>query len=275
VYVLILPAFGILGAVLPTFARKPLFAYKTCVGAILSLAVLGMIVWAHHQYTVGMSRGAMEYFMIVTIIISIPIGLLVFNYLLTIWRGAMTFETPMLFALSVIVLFGFGGLTGVMLAVIPADLQYQDSMFVVAHFHYVLLPGAFFGLVAGVLYWLPKWTGHMYDERLAKWFFWLAFIGFNLTFFVQHFLGLAGMPRRIIDYNVQFAEFNFISSVGAFIFGASHLIFLWLVIKCIRGGKKATDEVWEGTTVPGNRGLEWTLPSPPPFHTFTTAPKVG
>jgi len=276
VYVLVLPAFGILGSILPTFARKPLFGYKSCVGAILTLSWLAMIVWAHHQYTIGMSRGAIEYFMIVTIIISIPIGLLVFNYILTLWKGSMSFETPMLFAISVLILFSFGGLTGVMLAVIPADLEYHDTMFVVAHFHYVLIPGAFLGLVAGVFYWLPKWTGNMYDERLGKLFFWMAMVGFNMTFFVQHFVGLAGMPRRIIDYSVQFAEFNMVSSIGAFIFGASHLVFLYVVIKCVRGKpkEKLSNKVWDGANAPGNEGLEWHTESPPAFHTFTTAPKI-
>jgi cytochrome c oxidase subunit 1 len=156
-----------------------------------------------------------------------------------------------------------------MLAVVPADMQYHDSMFVVAHFHYVLMPGAVFGLFAGVFYWLPKWTGHMYDERLGKIFFWINVTGFNLTFFPQHFLGLAGMPRRIIDYNVMFTEFNVISSIGAMIFGFSHLLLLYIVIKTIRGGEPATSQVWEGA-----RGLEWEVASPPPFHTWETPPLI-
>jgi len=216
-----------------------------------------------------MSLGAVKYFMIGTIIISIPVGLMIFNYIATMWRGAMTFETPMLFAVAILLMFTFGGLTGVMLAVVPADLQYQDSMFVVAHFHYVLLPGAVFGLFAGVFYWLPKWTGHMYDEKLAKIFFWVNVISFNVTFFPQHFLGLAGMPRRIVDYNAMFTEFNVVSSLGAFVFGLSHLLLLYIIIKTVRGGRKAEAKVWEGA-----QGLEWQLPSPPPFHSWTTAPQV-
>jgi cytochrome c oxidase subunit 1 len=157
-----------------------------------------------------------------------------------------------------------------MLAVVPADMQYQDSMFVVAHFHYVLMPGAVFGLFAGIFYWLPKWTGHMYDEKLGNIFFWVNVISFNITFFPQHFLGLAGMPRRIIDYNVMFTEFNFVSSVGAMVFGLSHLLLLYIVIKTIRGGKQASARVWEGA-----KGLEWELPSPPPFHSWTTAPQLA
>ncbi len=269
VYILILPAIGALGQVIPAFSRKPLFGYPSMVGGMLVIATLGMVVWAHHQYTVGMSLGAVNYFMIGTILISIPVGLIIFNFIATMWRGAMTFETPMLFALAMVLLFSFGGMTGVMLAVIPADMQYHDSMFVVAHFHYVLIPGAIYGLFSAVFYWLPKWTGHMYNEKLAKIFFWTNVIGFNLTFFPQHFLGLAGMPRRIIDYNAIFAEFNYISSIGSFIFGLSHLLFLYLIIQTIRGGKQAEARVWEGA-----KGLEWEVPSPPPFHSWETAPQI-
>jgi cytochrome c oxidase subunit 1 len=270
VYVLLLPSIGVLAHVIPTFARKPLFGYRSMVGAMLAVASIGMVVWAHHQYTIGMSLGAVSYFMIGTIIISIPVGLMIFNLIATMWRGAMSFETPMLFAVAIVLMFTFGGLSGVMLAVVPADMQYHDSMFVVAHFHYVLMPGAVFGLFAGVFYWLPKWTGHMYDERLAKIFFWINIIGFNLTFFPQHFLGLAGMPRRIIDYNVMFTEFNMISSIGAMIFGLSHLLFLYIIIKTIRGGKKAACKVWEAA-----EGLEWEVESPPAFHTWSTPPKIS
>jgi len=270
VYILILPSLGVLASIIPTFARKPLFGYKSLVGAMIAIMAIGMVVWAHHQYTVGMSLGAVSYFMIGTIIISIPVGLMIFNYMATMWRGSMTFETPMLFAVAILLMFSFGGLTGIMLAVVPADMQYHDSMFVVAHFHYVLLPGAVFGLFAGVFYWLPKWTGNMYDEKLAKIFFWTNIISFNITFFPQHFIGLAGMPRRIIDYNVMFTEFNVVSSIGAFVFGLSHLLFAYIIIKTIRGGKRAEAKVWEGA-----KGLEWDLPSPPPFHSWTTPPQLA
>jgi cytochrome c oxidase subunit 1 len=269
VYILILPSIGILSHVIPTFARKPLFGYHSMVGAMLAVASIGMVVWAHHQYTIGMSLAAVNYFMIGTIIISIPVGLMIFNFIATMWRGSMTFETPMLFAAAIILTFTFGGLSGVMLAVVPADMQYHDSMFVVAHFHYVLLPGAVFGLFAGVFYWLPKWTGHMYDEKLAKIFFWTNVISFNITFFPQHFLGLAGMPRRIIDYNVMFTEFNVVSSIGGILFGLSHLLLLYIIVKCIRGGEPAPARPWEGA-----EGLEWEVPSPAPFHTWETAPEV-
>jgi cytochrome c oxidase subunit I len=269
VYVLLLPSMGLLAQIIPTFARKPLFGYHSTVFSMLGIGAIGMFVWAHHQYTIGMSLEAVSFFMTGTILISIPVGLLMFNFFATMWRGAMTFETPMLFAVAIVLMFTFGGLTGVMLAVIPGDIQYHDTYFVVAHFHYTLLPGALFGLYAGLFFWLPKWTGVMYDETLAKWFFWLTVIGFNITFFPQHFLGLAGMPRRIVDYAAQFAEFNLISSIGSFLFGLSHLLLLYIVIKTIRGTKGASDKVWEGA-----EGLEWTLSSPPPFHTWETAPEI-
>jgi len=273
VYVLLLPSIGVLGLVIPTFSRKPLFGYKPLVYFMGFLFALGLVVWAHHQYTIGMSLAVTTYFMIGTILISIPIGLMIFNFIFTMWRGSMTFETPMLFAIAIILMFSFAGVTGVMLAVVPADLQYHDTYFVVAHFHYALIPGAVFGLYAGVFYWLPKWTGHMYDETLGKIFFWWTTLSFNLTFFPQHFSGLAGMPRRIVDYNIQYIEFNQISSIGAFAFGLSHLLFLYIIIKTVKGGKEATAKPWEGSQI-GTPGLEWSLPSPPPFHSYTTPPEV-
>jgi len=269
VYVLLLPSMGILAQLVPAFSRKPLFGYHSTVGSMIAIGAIGMLVWAHHQYTIGMSLTVVSYFMIGTILISIPVGLIIFNLVMTMWRGSMTFETPMLFAVAIILMFTFGGLTGVMLAVIPGDIQYHDSYFVVAHFHYVLIPGALFGLYAGIFYWLPKWTGNMYDERLGKLFFWTTTISFNITFFPQHFLGLAGMPRRIIDYNMIFTEFNMLSSIGGFLFGASHLLFLYLIIKTIRGGEPAKPRVWEGA-----KGMEWELTSPPPFHSWTDAPEI-
>jgi len=168
------------------------------------------------------------------------------------------------------VLGGIGGFSGVVLALVPVDIQLQDTYYVVAHFHYVLFSGAAMSIMGGIYYWLPKWTGHLYDERLGKWHFWLTAIAFNVTFFPMHFLGLAGMPRRIPDYALQFADFNMIASLGAFVLGASQLLFLYTVVKCIRGGKPAGDRPWDGADT-----LEWTLPSPPPYHSFTTPPKVG
>jgi len=269
VYIMILPAFGIISEIIPTFSRKRLFGYTSMVYATASIAFLSFIVWAHHMFTTGMPLGASLFFMYATMVIAVPTGIKVFNWVSTMWRGSMTFETPMLFAISFVVLFTIGGLSGVMLAIVPADFQYHDTYFVVAHFHYVLVTGAVFAIMAATYYWLPKWTGYMYDERLGKIHFWASTISVNVLFFPQHYLGLAGMPRRIPDYSVQFAEFNLISSIGGFAFGFAQLIFVWVVVKCVRGGEKASARVWDGA-----RGLEWTVPSPAPLHTFDTPPIV-
>jgi cytochrome c oxidase subunit I len=269
VYIMILPAFGIVSEIIPTFARKPLFGYSAMVYATASIAFLSFIVWAHHMFTVGMPLAGQLFFMFTTMLIAVPTGVKVFNWVATMWRGAMTFETPMLFALGFVFLFTIGGFSGLMLAIAPADLQYHDSYFVVAHFHYVLVPGSVFALMAGAYYWLPKWTGHMYNETMGKVHFWVSAISVNLTFFPMHFVGLAGMPRRIPDYATQFADFNAIASVGAFLFGFSQLLFVYNIWRCVKGGKKATAGVWEGS-----HGLEWTVPSPAPLHTFDTPPVV-
>lgn len=269
VYIMILPAFGVISQILPTFTRKHLFGYASMVYATCSIALLSFIVWAHHMFTTGMPIAGELFFMYATMLIAVPTGVKVFNWVATMWKGAMTFETPMLFTLAFIFLFTCGGFSGLMLAITPADFQYQDTYFVVAHFHYVLVPGAVFSIMAAAYYWLPKWTGHYFNETLAKTHFWLSFISINITFFPMHFLGLAGMPRRIPDYALQFADFNRIVSIGGFIFGASQLLFLYIVIQTIRGGKKATAQVWEGA-----EGLEWTLPSPAPYHTFSTPPVI-
>ena len=269
VYIMILPAFGIVSTVIPTFARKPLFGYSSMVYATASIAILSFIVWAHHMYTVGMPVAAQLFFMYSTMLIAVPTGVKVFNWIATMWQGSMTFETPMLFSIGFVALFTLGGFTGVVLAMVPVDIALQDSYYVVAHFHYVLVSGSLFALFSGAYYWLPKWTGYMYDESLGKWHFWMSMIGFNITFFPQHFLGLAGMPRRIPDYALQFADFNMISSIGGFIFGISQLLFVVVVIKCARGGAKAGNKPWEGADT-----LEWTIPSPAPYHTFATPPVV-
>ncbi len=267
VYIMILPAFGIVSEIIPTFSRKPLFGYESMVYAVASIAFLSFIVWAHHMFTVGMPLAGELFFMFTTMLIAVPTGVKVFNWTATLWKGSITFETPMLFALAFLFLFTIGGFSGVMCAIVPADFQYQDSYFVVAHFHYVLVTGAAFAIMGAVYYWLPKWTGHMYNETLAKWHFWMSTIWVNVLFFPQHFLGLAGMPRRIPDYPVQFTDLNQLSSIGGFLFGASQLLFLAGVIICIRGGQKAADKPWEGA-----KGLEWHLSSPPPYHSFTTPP---
>ncbi|UCE75773.1 MAG: cytochrome c oxidase subunit I [Gammaproteobacteria bacterium] len=269
VYIMILPAFGVVSQIIPTFARKRLFGYSSMVYATASIAFLSFIVWAHHMFTVGMPLTGELFFMYATMLIAVPTGVKVFNWVSTMWKGAMTFETPMLFALGFVVMFTIGGFSGLMLAITPIDFQYHDTYFVVAHFHYVLVTGSLFSLFAAAYYWLPKWTGNMYDEKLGKLHFWLSTIFVNILFFPQHFLGLAGMPRRIPDYSVQFAEFNQISSLGGFAFGLTQLLFVYIIWKTVRGGAKATDRVWEGA-----EGLEWTLSSPPPYHSFETAPEV-
>jgi len=267
VYILILPAFGIVSEIIPTFSRKPLFGYEAMVYATASIAFLSFIVWAHHMFTVGMPLAAQLFFMLSTMLIAVPTGVKVFNWTATMWKGSLSFEPPMLFALAFLFLFTIGGFSGLMLAMVPADYQYQDTYFVVAHFHYVLVPGTIFGIMAGVYYWLPKWTGHMYDLKLARWHFWLSAIFVNVLFFPQHFLGLAGMPRRIPDYAVQFTDWNRVSSIGGFGFGLAQLLLPYIVWKCVRGGVPAGDRAWEGA-----HGLEWELSSPPPFHSWTTPP---
>ena len=269
VYILILPSFGVISSIVPTFARKPLFGYASMVYATGSIAFLSFIVWAHHMFTVGMPLAGELFFMFATMLIAVPTGVKVFNWVATMWRGAMTFETPMLFALGFIIMFSIGGFSGLMLALAPVDFQYHDTYFVVAHFHYVLVPGSIFAIMAAVYYWLPKWCGNMYSEGLGKLHFWLSTIFVNLTFFPMHFVGLAGMPRRIPDYALQFSDYNMMASIGAFGFGFAQLIFLYLVIKAIRSGEKATSQVWENA-----EGLEWTLASPAPYHSFTTPPVV-
>ncbi|HEY9033233.1 MAG TPA: cytochrome c oxidase subunit I, partial [Pseudomonadales bacterium] len=270
VYIIILPAFGVISEIIPTFSRKPLFGYASMVYATAAIAFLSFIVWAHHMFTVGIPVTGELYFMWATMLIAIPTAAKVFNWITTMFKGSITFETPMLFAIAFVFLFTIGGFTGLMLSIAPVDFQYHDSYFVVAHFHYTMVAGAIFSMSAAVYYWLPKWTGKMYDETMGKVHFWVSFIGFNLTFFPQHFVGLAGMPRRIPDYALQFADFNMMSSIGAFIYGGSQLIFLYNVIKTIKSGTPATaDKTWEGAN-----GLEWTVPSPAPYHTFSTPPQV-
>jgi len=268
VYVLILPAFGIMSEIIPTFSRKKIFGYDFMVYAICAIALLSFVVWAHHMFTSGIPLGAELVFMYTTMLIAIPTGVKVFNWVATMFRGSITFETPMLFAIAFVVMFSFGGFSGLMLSIVPSDFQYHDTYFVVAHFHYVLVPGAIFGLMAAVYYWLPKWIGKMYNERMGKVHFWLSAIFLNVTFFPMHFLGLAGMPRRIPDYALQFTDFNMVCTIGAFVFGFSQLLFVYNVIWAIRKGRPTTDRVWEGS-----HGLEWTLSSPPPYHSFSEPPK--
>ena len=270
VYILILPSFGIISQVIPAFARKPLFGYHSMVLATCAIGILSCAVWAHHMFTVGMPVAGQLWFMYASLLIAVPTGVKVFNWIATMWEGSLTFETPMLFAVGFLFVFVVGGCTGVIMALAPVDIQLHQTYYIVAHFHYTMVAASLFALFAGTYYWLPKWTGYMYDEQLGRWHFWLSIIFFNITFFPMHFLGLAGMPRRIPDYPLQFADLNMIASIGAFGFGLSQLLFLYAVIKCIRGGPKASAQVWDGA-----KGLEWTVPSPAPHHTFETPPVIA
>jgi cytochrome c oxidase subunit 1 len=269
VYIMILPAFGIVSEIIPTFSRKPLFGYQAMVYATAAIAFLSFIVWAHHMFVVGMPLGGELYFMFATMLISIPTGVKVFNWVTTMWRGSLTFEAPMLWAISFVVLFTIGGFSGLMLAIVPADFQYHDTYFVVAHFHYVLVTGALFAIIAAIYYWWPKWTGRMYSETLAKIHFWWTMVFVNVLFFPQHFLGLAGMPRRIPDYNVVFADWNLVSSIGAFGMFITPFFMAFLLLHSKKHGAKAEARAWEGA-----KGLEWTVPSPAPHHTFEKPPVI-
>jgi cytochrome c oxidase subunit 1 len=272
VYIMILPAFGMISEIIPAFARKRLFGYTSMVYAIAAIATLSMIVWAHHMFTVGMPVTGQLFFMYGTMLIAIPTGVKVFNWTATMWRGSMSFETPMLWAVGFIFVFTIGGFTGVIPAVVPVDTQIQDTYYIIAHFHYVLVAGSLFAIYGAFYYWSPKWTGYMYSETRGKIHFWWSMISFNVAFFPMHFLGLAGMPRRYADYPMQFANFNMIASIGAFFFGAAQLyFFLAVALPLMRGkGAKAPQRPWEGAVY----GLEWELPSPAPFHSFTTPPKL-
>ena len=269
VYIMILPAFGIVSQVISTFSRKPIFGYLGMVYAMVSIGFIGFIVWAHHMFTVGMSADLRAYFMLATIIIAVPTGIKIFSWIATMWGGSLTFETPMLFAIGFVFLFTLGGVTGVILANAGIDTVMHDTYYVVAHFHYVLSMGAMFGIFAGIYYWFSKMTGRQYNEFFGKLHFWLFFIGVNVTFFPQHFLGLAGMPRRIPDYPDAYAGWNLVSSYGSYLSFGATLIFFFAIVYALFFGKKAEANPWgEGADT-----LEWTLSSPPPFHQFETLPE--
>jgi cytochrome c oxidase subunit 1 len=270
VYILIVPGFGMVSQIVATFSKKPVFGYLGMAYAMVAIGGIGFVVWAHHMYTVGMSTAVQAYFIVATMVIAVPTGVKIFSWIATMWGGSLEFKTPMLWAIGFIFLFTVGGVTGVVLANAGLDRSLQDTYYVVAHFHYVLSLGAVFTIFAGWYYWFPKMTGYMYSEPIGKLHFWLTFIGVNIVFFPQHFLGLAGMPRRIPDYPDAFADWNFISSIGAYISGFGTLVFFYGVAQAFMRRQHAAANPWG----PGATTLEWTLPSPPPFHQYNELPLV-
>jgi cytochrome c oxidase subunit 1 len=269
---MILPGFGLISQVIPAFSRKPLFGYSSMVYATSSIAILSFMVWAHHMFVTGMPATGQLFFMYATMTIAVPTGVKVFNWTATMWRGSLTFETPMLFSIGFIFVFLIGGLTGVTLAMAPLNVALHGTYYIVAHFHYVMVAGSLFSIFAGWYYWAPKWTGFMYPEIRGKIHFWGSMVFFNIAFFPMHFLGLAGMPRRYADYPAQFTDFNQIATIGAFGFGLMQVYFLfWVALPTYRGTglERASAKPWDGA-----EGLEWTLPSPAPFHSFETPPTV-
>jgi cytochrome c oxidase subunit 1 len=270
VYILILPGFGIVSQIVSTFSKKPIFGYLGMAYAMVAIGLVGFVVWAHHMYTVGMDADTQAYFIAATMIIAVPTGVKIFSWIATMWGGSIEFKVPMLWALGFIFLFTIGGVTGVVLANAGVDRSLHDTYYVVAHFHYVLSLGAVFAIFGAWYYWFPKITGYMYNETIGKVHFWVTFIGVNVLFFPQHFLGLAGMPRRYIDYPAVFAGWNQVSSYGSYISAIGVLIFLYGVFSAYAKKVQAADNPWgEGATT-----LEWTLSSPPPFHQFNTLPVI-
>jgi cytochrome c oxidase subunit 1 len=265
VYMIILPGFGIISHVIATFSRKPIFGYLPMVYALVAIGVLGFVVWAHHMYTVGMSLSQQSYFMLATMVIAVPTGIKIFSWIATMWKGSVSFETPMLFAMGFLFLFTVGGVTGVVLSQPGLDRAYHDTYYVVAHFHYVMSLGAAFAIFAGVYFWIGKMSGRQYPEWAGKLHFWMFFVGTNLTFFPQHFLGRQGMPRRYIDYPEAFAYWNYISSWGAFLSFASFVFFIGIVFYTLLAGKRVSEKNYWNEYADT---LEWTLPTPPPEHTF-------
>lgn len=271
VYIMVLPGFGIVSQVVSTFSRKPIFGYLGMVYALVAIGIVGFVVWAHHMYTVGMSFSAQAYFAVASMVIAVPTGIKIFSWIATMWGGSITFRTPILWAIGFIFVFTIGGVTGVVLANPGVDRTVQDTYYVVAHFHYVLSLGAVFAIFAGWYYWFPKITGYMYSEVIGKLHFCITFVGVNLAFFPQHFLGLAGMPRRVADYPEAFAGWNYVSSIGAYISGVGLLVFFFgLGFAFIRKEQAAGNPWGDGATT-----LEWTLSSPPPFHQFNTLPRIS
>jgi heme/copper-type cytochrome/quinol oxidase subunit 1 len=270
VYIMILPAFGIISEVIPVFSGKPIYGYEFIAASSVAIAFLSFTVWAHHMFAVGMSPAANLAFGISSMLIAVPTGIKIFNWTATMYGGRIRFTTAMMFAVAFLITFTIGGLSGVSFAVFPLDWQLTDTYYLVAHFHYVLFGGSAFGIFAGFYYWFPKMSGRMLSERIGVWHFWLTFIGFNMTFFIQHILGLAGMPRRVFTYPdlPGWAAMNLISSIGAFILGISVLVFVWNIFVSLGSGEVAGDNPWDAWT------LEWATTSPPPPENFTRVPPV-
>jgi len=270
VYVLILPGFGIISHIISTFSRKPVFGYLGMAYAMVAIGFIGFVVWAHHMYTVGLDVDTRAYFISATMVIAVPTGIKIFSWIATMWGGSIEFKTPMLWAIGFIFLFTVGGVTGVVLANPGIDYALHDTYFVVGHFHYTMSLGATFAIFAGFYYWFGKMSGRQYPEFLGKLHFWLSFIGVNLIFFPMHFTGAAGMPRRYVDYPDAFAGWNMVSSIGAYISAAGVIVFIVMLFWTLTKGKKCADNPWgEGATT-----LEWTVPSPAPFHTHEVLPRV-
>lgn len=270
VYILILPAFAIISEVIPVFSRRPIFGYEFVAGSTVAIGLLSVAVWAHHMFAVGLGNVLNAYFSIASMLIAIPTGIKVLNWTATMWGGKIRFATPMLFAVTFLLEFVIGGLTGVAIASAPIDWVLTDSYFIVGHFHYTLFGGSVFAIFAGVYYWFPKFTGRLLSERIGKWHFWLTVIGFNLTFLIQHLLGLVGMPRRVYTYQdfPYWGTMNLISTIGAIILGVSVLIFIYNVLLSLRRGQAAGDNPWNAWT------LEWATTSPPPVYDFELVPPV-
>jgi len=268
VYIMMLPGFGIISEVIAVKARKPIFGYRMMAFSLLAIVVLGFTVWAHHMFTSGMPGWIRDPMMITTAIIAVPTGVKIFSWLATLWRGVLHMDTPMLWAMGFITMFTLGGISGVMLAMVPFDLHVSKTYFIVAHIHYVLFGGSVFTIFAGVYYWFPKMTGRMYDERLGRWHFWTTLVFFNLTFAPMHIIGIQGMPRRVADYALQFATWNLLISFASWALGLSTLIFVYNMIVSWRGGPKAVANPWRALT------LEWQVSSPPPIFNFDSMPTV-
>ena len=270
VYIMILPGFGMVSHVISTFSKKPIFGYLGMAYAMIAIGVVGFVVWAHHMFVSGISVDTRAYFMAATMIIAVPTGIKIFSWIATMWGGSIELKTPMLFAIGFIFLFTLGGVTGIVLSNASIDQILHNTYYVVAHFHYVLSLGAVFSIFAGFYYWIGKMSGRQYPEFWGQVHFWMMFVGVNLTFFPMHFLGLAGMPRRYPDYPDAFAGWNFVASIGAYIGAASVFVFLYVIYKTFTSKVQVADNYWgEGATT-----LEWTVTSPPPFHTFEELPRV-